>query len=191
MAKPAEKDHNDEWQRLCQQMLGNHARDNKVNFNNIISDALMAEAEELEIQSEETSGKPDFPKLLNSFAQLLTGRFPDSMTKANAKMSLKLLEHLNSMVASFDEQNTLSSLASGRWLDDTIESRHDRLEQALNGLEIVDGTIKRCPTIRDLERNRNVEALCLELPKIKRITDVLNPLCINESLVSTLMSKLV
>lgn len=191
----------DEWQKLCQQLLGNFAKDKKINLDDIIPDALMDEAGELDThkristttasQHEEGSDdqRPDYPKLLKSFAQLIMGKFPDSMSPINAQLSIRMFEHVNSLVDSRDLTSISNCLESGTWLEATIEQRRQRQELALKGLSEFDWTTKKCPTVRDLERNQYIEALCLELPKIKRITDVLNPLRVNESLVSTLMEQ--
>lgn len=191
----------DEWQKLCQQLLGNFAKDKKINLDDIIPDALIDEADELDTQkrlptattSEHEEGFddqiPDYPKLLRSFAQLLMGKFPDSMNPINGQLSMRMFEHVNSLVDSHDLTSISNCLESGAWLEATIEERRQRQELALKGLSDFDWTTKKCPTARDLERNQYIEALCLELPKIKRITDVLNPLRVNESLVSTLMEQ--
>lgn len=188
---------NEEWQKLCQLMMGNFAKDRKVNLEEVYADVLLQEAQDMEAGvknnddgTDDLMDKPDYPKLLRSFAQLLMGRFPDNINPINAQLSMKLFEHLETVVDSIDLEATFPSLYNGRWLEDNIEGRHLRQEMALKGLKEFDGTTKKCPTFRDIEKYRNIEALCLELPKIKRITDVLNPLHLNESLVSTLMEKL-
>lgn len=190
----------DDWQRLCQQLVGNYAKDRKINICDVFADALMAEADErvasnsqqnsdtIVEESETACQKPDYPKLIRNFAELLKGTFPDNITPANAQVSMKLFDHINNVIESIDLQNELSTLADGTWLNSSIEEGKLSHNAALVGLETLDGTTKKCPTFKDLERSRNIEALCLELPKIKRITDVLNPLHIDESLVSTLMN---
>lgn len=211
-SKPATQDdqklisgsHNENWQRLCQQMLGNHARDSKINLNDIYAEVLLLEAERMQFENQSRNSaqqdndstsddpnKPNYPKLMNSFAQLLMGKFPDNMTKANSRISVKLYDHLNSIIDSIDLDPIAKSIADGNWLNTTVEERHAVQQMALGGLSEIDGVTKKCPSFKDIERNRNIEALCLELPKIKRITEVLNPLKLNESQVSSLITKLV
>lgn len=190
----------DKWQKLCQQLMSNYARNHKVNLDDVVSEALMAEAREVsETNNEETSHmsprgsndeschKPDYSKLLESFAHLLMGKFPENMSAANAQLSMKLFEHINNVVSSFDFQTTFSSLQEGAWLESVAEEGRMRQESALRGLQEIDGITKKRPSLRDIDRSVDMKALCLELPKIKRITDVLNPLHLNELLVKSLM----
>lgn len=191
----------DDWQRLCQKFMGNFAKDKRINLDEIYADALLAEVEEKKLEipkdsnndiilnDEDDDLKPDYAALLKSFAQMLTGKFPDTLNTVNSLISMKLYDHVFSIVDKIDN-SLLLSIEDGRWLEGYKEERQSQLEAALKGLEEIDGKTKKCPTLRDLEKNRDIEALCLELPKIKRITDVLNPLHFNELLVSTLMEKL-
>lgn len=178
----------DGWQKLCQQMMGNFAKDRKVNLDDALAHALLTLAEEKEIESKQVDSessdiKPDYPLLLRSFAQLLMGNFPDKMSPINAQISMNLFNHINRVVDSFDLK-ALASLEGGTWLEESIHHRRQRQEMALKGLNELDGA----PTLRAIEKNRNIEALCLELPKIKRITDVLNPLLIDESMLRDLQN---
>lgn len=186
-----QSDHVDDWQKLCQQFMGNFAKDRKVNLDDVLSDALAALAEEESIDSKisEPSSdiRPNYSILLKSFAHLLMGKFPDNLSPIDAQLSMNLFDHVNKVVDSFDLKSALVSLEDGTWLETSMAQRRQRQETALLGLDEIDGKTKKSPTLRDLEKNRYIEALCLELPKIKRITDVLNPLFINESLLSTLM----
>lgn len=185
----------EEWQRLCQNLMGNFARHKRVNLDDVLSDALLLVADEREAQernnvkiSHTNDAKlPNYAELLRSFAQLLSGKFPDNMTPANARISMKLFDHINRLADSVDLK-TLSALTDGSWLKSATEERRKRLEMASEGLKELDRLAKTGPSLRDLEKNQSIEALCLELPKIKRITEVLNPLHINESLMSSLIN---
>lgn len=194
--KSASNEPIDGWHKLCLQSMSNFAKDRKVNMNNIFADALMAEAEEINNLNNAKEGEsscsltqPDYSKLLKSFAHLLMGRFPDNMSPVNAQLSMALFQHINKVVDSLDLKTISSTLEADTWLQSTLEERQRRQELALKGLDEIDGVTKKCPTLRDIEKNKNIEALCLELPKIKRIVDVLNPLHINESLACTLMKS--
>lgn len=176
----------DEWQKLCQNLMGSFARDKKANFDDALADALTIAADDINPTICDNN-EPNNPDLLRSFAQLLRGKFPDNMTPANAAVSMKLFEHINGLLNSINVYSTFPSLADGRWLESANDEARRRQEMALKGLGEIDGLIKKCPTLRDIRDSSNIEALCLELPKIKRITEVLNPLHIDESLASTLM----
>lgn len=177
-------DYVDDWRTLCHQLLGNYVKDRKINIEDSIPEALSAVADSLEAKLSE-SGEvvvneegPNYPQLIRSFAQLLTGRFPDDMTPANARLSSSLFEHVCGMVESVDINSLQSKFDNGKWLESNHIIRQERFKLALEGLEKIDGKTKKCPTIRDLEKDKSMEALCLELPKIKRISDMLNPLSI-------------
>lgn len=183
----------DDWQKLCHQLMGNFAKSRHINLDDIFADALKLEAESRlqKLSSCSTTCdsandantnhiKADFPHLIKNFAQLLQGKFPDSMNPINAQISMKLFEHVNNVADSIDINKLLSSVLDGSWLDSVMEERRIKQDMALKGLEEIDGMMKKCPTMRDIEKNKNIEALCLELPKIKRITDVLNPLSLSE-----------
>lgn len=188
-----------QWQRLCINLMGNFARDKRVNLDDVLADALLLVAEERELnerrnQQIDTNNagnvnqeEPNYPELLRSFAQLLSGKFPENMTPANARISMRLFDHVNGLVDSMDIEKVSSSLEQGSWLNESTDERRKNQEMALIGLEELDRVVKGCPTVRDVEKSRNIEALCLEMPKIKRITELLNPLHINESLVSGLI----
>lgn len=191
----------EDWQKVCQNLLGNFAKDKKINLDDILPDALADEAAELETKerltrtttNEDETGpdnsRANYPKLLKSFAQLLMGKFPDCMTPINAQLLMRMFDHVNSLVDSCDLSAISDHLAGGIWLETSIEERKQQQESALKGLNEYDWTTKKCPTFKDLEKSQHIEALCLELPKIKRITDVLNPLRLNESLLSSLMEQ--
>lgn len=198
-SKSAPSDPLDDWEKLCHKLIGNFAKDRKINLDEIISDALLSELERKEIETldlansdtlvdEQDESSFNYSQLLRSFAQMLMGNFPDSMNAATRQVSIKLYEHINNLVSSIAD-STLTTLEDGVWLQEAVREQHLQQELALKGLKELEATSKKCPTERDLEKNKNIEALCLELPKIKRITDVLNPLHLNESLVSTLMKN--
>lgn len=185
----------DDWIRLCQQLVSSFARDKKVNLDDALADSMLELANEMtqtdvEGASDNCSNDltPNYPKLLEYLAQLLMGKFPDKPSTANAQLSMKLFEHLNEFVESFDCSQPLQSLISGEWLKGVQEELCSTQELALKGLDKIDGKIKKCPTVKDIKVDEEIEALCLELPKIKRITDMLNPLHVEESLVKNLMS---
>lgn len=185
-----------DWQKLCQNLMGNFARDKKINLEDALADGLLMAADEWELRErkESTDGdnddlnKPNNPNLLRSFAQLLQGKFPDNMTAGNAKASAILFDHIKELVNSMDMRAPTSYFEDGAWLKSTTHERLERQEAANKGLAEFEKMAKKCPSLLDIEKNRNIEALCLELPKIRRITEVLNPLHINESFASSLMS---
>jgi len=180
----------DGWQKLCHQLLSSFAKDKRVNLDDVLAEALVIEPDKSgpdEASAQQNDLEPDYPKLLASFASLLMGKFPDNMSAANAHLSMRLFDHIESVVGTLNLKTACASLENGTWLDEVKEQRSQRLTMANMGLEELDRQMKKCITVRDLERDRNIEALCLELPKIKRIAEVLNPLHIDESLVRTLM----
>jgi hypothetical protein len=187
----------DEWLRLCQGLMGNFARDKRVNLDDALADALTMVAQERQLNdqgnprqsdtNEDSSCGPNHPELLRSFAQLLMGKFPNNMTAANARISRKLFDHITSLVDSMDLDKMAQLIEQAAWLKISTEERRRRQEMALAGLEELDSKMKKCPTLRDLDESKNIEALCLELPKIKRITELLNPLNINGPLLGCLM----
>jgi hypothetical protein len=186
-------DNLDGWLRLSQSLMGNFARDKRVNLDDALADALVMIADEQKLNNtqqteidQDVSNEPNYPELLRSFSQLLMGKFPNNMTPANARISCKLFDHITSLVDSMNLERLGSLLESGSWLQSSTGERRRRLEMALVGLDELDSNLKKCPTTRDL-KSENIEALCLELPKIKRITELLNPLNINDSLLDCLM----
>lgn len=154
----------DDWHKTCQQLMNKYARDRKTNINNVFADALTLEA------SESMSQEPFYPSLIHEFAELLKGTFPNHVSAIDAQISMKLFDHLNSYVDSLD----LTPLRDGSWLErsDWHKAQHSL---ALEGLDLV----KECPTMKDLETDNSIEALCLELPKIRRIANILDPLQFN------------
>lgn len=181
-----------DWERLCLQLMGNFAKDKKVNMDDVFADAILAEADHHTTQrlnAIETDSSPSFdcPQILRSFASMLVGKFPGNLEPREAQISMRLFDHVNAVVDTIDLRNKLHPMMVGTWLDTLVGDSTSKQEMALKGLSELESRTLRCPTTRDIERNRNIEALCLELPKIKRITDVLNPLHVNESLVSSLM----
>lgn len=173
----------DEWQRICQNLVGNFSRDKKVSLDDILVESLAQAAEELMTTSDVTGGeKPDYCKLLKDFSELLRGHFPENTTPTNAAVSTRLFEHIKAIVSSIDATTSLESIFDGSWLLEAAETRRQRHEMALKGMEDLRSMSKTSPTRRDLSQNPNVEALCLELPKIRRIIDVLNPLHLHESI---------
>lgn len=176
------------WQGLCRRVLGNFAKDRRVNFDDVFSDALNADAEDLERggQSTSSTSEPNYPRILRSFAQLLSGKFPEPPNPVDAIVSMRLYYDLESVADSIDLSG-LSSITSGSWLENSIKTARKRQELAVEGLSRIDGKIKKLPSSKDIDDDRSLEALCLELPKIRRITDVLNPLHIdrpvNEALI--------
>lgn len=154
----------DDWQKTCQQLMNKYARDRKTNINDVFADALMLEADE------SVSSEPYYPSLLRNFAELLRGIFPSHISPINAQISMKLFDHLNRFVETLD----LTPLEDGSWLERSNWYRAQH-SLALEGLDLV----KECPTLRDLEQNNSIEALCLELPKIRRIANILDPLQFN------------
>lgn len=186
-----------QWQRLCVSLMGNFARDKRVNLDDALADALMQTALERELDEQHQGrtinkeacdgSQPNYPELIKSFAQLLAGKFPDNMTPANARISMRLFEHINGLVDSIDLQQISKEFEQATWLVTSTDERRSRQDMALKGLAEVERLMKNGPTLRDLKTSKNLEALCLELPKIKRITELLNPLQINESLVNYLI----
>lgn len=154
----------DDWQKTCQQLMNKYARDRKTNINHVIADALVLEADE------SVSQEPHYSSLLRNFSELLKGTFPNHISPINAQISMKLFAHLNTFVDSLD----LTPLKDGLWLEraNWHKTQHSL---ALDGLNL----IRECPTLRDLETNNAIEALCLELPKIRRISNILDPLQFN------------
>lgn len=177
------------WQNLCHKVLGNFAKDRKVNLDDAFPDVLMVMANEMKqsvrIDNQETS--IDYSKLIESFAQLLTGKFPERPSGANALLSMKLFYDLGEVANSIDPKNIISTIADGSWAKRVKPACDERLDLALQGLDKIDGRIKKCPTFNDLKKDRSLEALSLELPKIRRITDVLNPLHIDINLNQALL----
>lgn len=185
----------EDWQRLCLNLMGSYSRNKQANMDDVLADALQQAAQELESQNADEcddvrDNQPNYPKLLRSFSQLLAGRFPDNMTPVNARISMRLFDYVNMIAKSIDIDQLKTEMDDGSWLSEATERRRMQQEMALRGLEEIDNTTKIGPTLRDLERSKNVEALCVELPKIKRITELLNPLQINESLASDLMDAI-
>lgn len=183
----------DEWQTLCQQLLNSLVKDRKINIEDSIPEALTAIADDLRVKFADHDCDivaVDYSELVKSFAQLVSGKFPNNMTPVEARLSIRLFEHVCSLVESLDIDLLQLKLGSGRWLGEDQQRRHDRAVLAQKGLDMIDGKTKKCPTVRDFETDKNIEALCLELPKVRRATDMLNPLCINESMVSSLIDNL-
>lgn len=172
----------DGWQRICQNLVGNFSRDKKVSLDDILVESLAQSAGELASSSRDATSedKPNYCKLLRDFSELLRGHFPENTTPANAAISTNLFEHINTIVSSVDATSSLESVFDGSWLLEAAESKRHRHEMALKGIQELKSMSKTCPTRRDLNQNPNIEALCLELPKIRRIVDVLNPLHLNE-----------
>ena len=205
-APQVQEETTNEWLKLCQNLMGNFARDKRVNLDDALADALLLVADEREridriklqhpddnLQNDNVSDKtekPNYPELLRSFAQLLSGRFPDNMTPTNARISMKLFDHINGVVDRLYPLASFASIEDGSWIENATLERRRRQEMAQKGLEDLSRLPKESITCRDLERNRNIEALSLELPKIKRISEIFNPLNINDSLMSTLINRL-
>lgn len=184
--------HIDGWQSLCQNLLNSHVKDRKINIEHSIPEALTSIANDLKTQPQncDTEGAVDYSTLVESFSQLVSGKFPDNMTPSEAKISGSLFDHICAMADSIDVKILESRMKDGCWLEESQVRREKRLELARKGLNRIDGKTKKCPTLRDMERDKSMEALCLELPKIKRVTDMLNPLSIDESFVGSLMEYL-
>lgn len=176
-------DHLDDWQRLCFNLMGIYSRTKQANVNEVLSDALQRAAEELDLDKRyhcDDDRQPNYPKLLNSFSQLLMGRFPDNMTPANARISMRMFDHVNAVTKSIDIERLTSEMGDGRWLDEATSSSRSQQEMALKGLDELDKTLKSGLTVKDLE-NKNLQALCAELPKIKLMREVLDPLNVSGS----------
>lgn len=179
-------DNVDNWCKLSSQMMRNFAKDKKVNLDYVFADALM-ELADREVSDEDES-KPNYPKLLKSFAQLMSGKFPDSMKPVNAQISMKLFDHINQVLESLDFKTAFKDLENGTWLEETFQSRSEIQEAAVRRLAESD-VQKEALTLHHLKTDRNIQALCLELPKIKRIRDVFNPLHIGETMMSNLLRQ--
>lgn len=159
-----------EWNLLCTNLMGNFARDKRVNIDNAIADALemvASSVQDLCDNQESSNAVPNYPELLKSFSQLLTGKFPINITKANAKVSMKLYEHINWLVESSDLLRSPGIIEDGLWLKEATDKRTKQLEEAKKTFE----NLPNCPRLKDTK-----VSLFLELPKMKRITEFLNPL---------------
>lgn len=180
----------DEWLRLCQSLMGNFAKDKRVNMDDVLADALMIVAQErehaeMQEQQHNDPDKPNYPELLRSFSQLLAGKFPNNMTPANARISSKLFDHITDLADSMNLDQIGPIIESGSWLQSSADERRRRQKMALMGLDELERGMKKSPSLRDMN-SENIEALCLELPKIQRITELLNPLSINKMLLNSL-----
>lgn len=191
-----QQDNLHEWRALSQSLISHYSRDTKINLNEALSDALMLMSEQRLSQNDpgspreggDVEGHPNYSELLKSFSQMLSGKFPDNMTPENARVCQNLFQHVNHLVDSLDVASKLSELVDGTSIQTAFIERRNVQEMALNALEEFDRLGKKDITLRDIEQNKELESLCLELPKVKRITEVLNPLHINESLMSSLMN---
>lgn len=181
----------DDWQQICQNLVRNFSRDKKVSLDEVLTHALTLAAEqfkpvELDIRPGEAisaqDSHPDYYKLLIDISELLRGRFPDNTSPINAAISMHLYDHINELANSIDATAKLETLLNGSWLMKAAEKSRQRHESALKGIRELG--VKECPTKLSLENNPNIEALCLELPKIKRIVEVLNPMHMSDDLIN-------
>lgn len=181
-----------EWQNICNKSLGAYAKDKKINLDTGLSDAFAVQAEALKISEEKTEidcdNEPDYADLLACFSNLLAGKFPEQMKPVNAIVSMKLYEDLMHVVDNIDVDR-LKPLEDGTWLSGIQDRRKTRQTLACQGLEELDIQLKKCPSKADIDKSPAIEALCLELPKIKRIEHLLNPLHIDEQLIQDLMRQ--
>lgn len=167
----------DDWEKLCNQLTRNFAKDRKVNLDDVFAHALELIAGEFK-QTQPQEDEPNYSELLDNFAQLIAGKFPDKTSSINAQISTQVFEHINSLVDSIDLGPIVDLFEGGEWLKDDSTERLRQQEMALDGLR----DLKVPLTYNEMEKNRNLEALCLELPKIKRLTEILNPLRVNRNL---------
>lgn len=179
----------DGWLKLSQQILGNFAKDKRVSMDDVFSEAVRiaapARQPDMHDSSQVSDSSPNTNNILNYLAQLLSGRCPQKLNNADALVCSKLHDHIDNLAASID----VSRLDGSIWhdhLQTSLDKSKHRQERALEGLNKVDGTFKKHPSANDIQGDQDLEALCLELPKIRRITDMLNPLRIDESLMKHL-----
>lgn len=182
-----------EWEQICLNLVRNFSRDKKISIDEVIAHALALAAEHFEKPSTSSRTRarsgprscPDYSKLLKDFSELLRGHFPEKTSPINAAVSIKLFEHINDLASSVDANEKLKTLFDGSWLIEAASESRERHDMALKGVEELRG--KSCPSQQDLEENLNIAALCLELPKIKRIVDVLNPMHLSEDLIDGIL----
>lgn len=171
-----------DWTQLANKSINTLSRAKKINMDNLLADTMLHMTQS--DQPQETvdpagNVKPDYNQIKCNIYQLLLGRFPDRLSRIDAQISQRLYEDLNKHV---DTLELAYSLKAGTWLRDANKTWMSFQSLALEGLAKVDSMANKCPTNQDLEKDPSIEALCLELPKIKRITDTLNPLNISEGL---------
>lgn len=205
-AKPSDKisqvSNVTKWQDLSRKLMNKFAQNKKVGIDDVYTDTLMDLTRDdvemipdcddtdqnIEGKTVRTRG-PDYRKILASLSQLMEGKFPERPTGSDASIMMRLFDDLNTIVSNID-LSRLDQLAEGRWLHNSFEPNRKHQESALVGLDKIDpDDIKRDEMGSKIESDRNLEALCLELPKIKRITDVLNPLHIDKAMVNVLIEQ--
>jgi len=161
------------WQTLCSGLMGNFARDKRVNFDDILSDVMSMIASrigESEVHADSVTHS-NSKELLMSFSQMLAGRFPDNMSEANAAISVRLFESINMLIESSGLLESSSFLEHETWLSEATGKRRRILEEAKEALA---DTSVDSPVVTE----ENL-AIYLELPKVKRIIESLNPLRLN------------
>lgn len=188
----------DEWQDLSRKLITKFAQDRKVAIEDVYGDVMMLISRDESVIIDEpkqgqvedgSSNMPNPSKILASFGNLLQGKFPERPTSQDAAIMMRLFDDLNQLASRID-LDRLSTLSDGSWLAKSLPSRRAQQKNALEGLNKIDGKIVKGPSMNDIDLDSNLEALCLELPKIKRITDALNPLHIDKATVDSLFQQL-
>lgn len=196
-----------QWQNLSNKLVSKFALNKKVGLDDIYADTLMdmsneKDGEDVDMESNcDNSGKtqkdrpmesrePSLNKLLANFGRLLEGKFPERPSNEDAAIMMRLFDDLNRVVSQVDLQK-FGQLTNGSWLMRSLEPSRRLQELALEGLNSIDGkAFKKSDIAAKIDLDKSMEALCLELPKIRRITDVLNPLHIDKAMVNVLIEQL-
>lgn len=165
-----ESDNLDDWQQACMDLMGNFAKDKRVNIDNLIADAVAMLANKLEASGELKDGPCDYVELLRSFSQLLARKFPDQMSSDTARISMKLYQYINTIVDSSESESCKELLRNSSWLNDATRKRRKNLEEAKKAFD----EDSQSPSV-----NEDDYAKYLELPKVKRLIEFLNPLRID------------
>lgn len=173
----------DEWERLSNQLTRNFAKGSKNHLGDVFTDALMQLADEFKQTSTTPpeDGGPNYSELLENFAQLMAGKFPERTSPINGQISRQIFDHINSIVDSIDLRPIVELIEHGKWMESDRDERLKAQEMALEGLQQSKGQL----SFNGFEKSKHIETLCLELPKIKRLTEMLNPLRVNKNLMES------